>query len=430
MLTEQNADHGSEKEFMVSNPFPLGRRQVPGRGPLHASVLTGDSRGDEDSEEDVYESEASSTDGHTFQPVVDKGVQKYKGYRGVNHGLYSKNSFPASLPKYLVDSLIKAGNNSVAEGTWKQYKSVKKHLETFQKTARRKVLFPMSEENILGFIAYLFEKGLQGKSVSKMISALRKVHMTEGVPVPILRTDLVKDCLRGKDNFDEEAHRGKPKRLPVTLTVMRLIKCLLKLDRKMTEHHKILMWCICAVAFNGCLRIGECLSKFANRVDTLNCLLKKDIWLTEVKVKGKYKEVLKLRLKSDKASRATTRGVVLEIFGNGTDICPVKAYRKYLRASPKGKESFAAFRNFGGSNYRHQRFNEDLKSLLGGRLPYANISGHSFRIGFASLLAANGFSDKNIKKIGRWNSSAFKTYLRSGRVTRVGVADRVARAIG
>ena len=46
-----------------------------------------------------------------------------------------------------------------------------------------------------------------------------------------------------------------------------------------------------------------------------------------------------------------------------------------------------------------------------------------------SLLAMSGYSDEEIQKIGRWDSEAFKRYIRLGRVTRMAVAAKVARVI-
>lgn len=41
-----------------------------------------------------------------------------------------------------------------------------------------------------------------------------------------------------------------------------------------------------------------------------------------------------------------------------------------------------------------------------------HFKGHSFRIGEATHAASLGFSDQVIQKLGRWNSDAFKHYIR------------------
>ena len=107
-------------------------------------------------------------------PEVALGTQKYCGYRPGGHGLYTAKSFSPSLPVKLVQSLIKAANNSVSTGTWKQYKSARKHLERCQSSTGRRMNFPMTEDDVLCLIAYLFdERGLKGKTVSRILSAIR-----------------------------------------------------------------------------------------------------------------------------------------------------------------------------------------------------------------------------------------------------------------
>ncbi len=41
-----------------------------------------------------------------------------------------------------------------------------------------------------------------------------------------------------------------------------------------------------------------------------------------------------------------------------------------------------------------------------------NLATHSARIGAASLAAASGISEDNIKRMGRWASSAVKNYIK------------------
>ena len=85
-----------------------------------------------------------------------------------------------------------------------------------------------------------------------------------------------------------------------------------------------------------------------------------------------------------------------------------------------------AFRDEVGYALRMGRFNDILKKLLGGHVEYGKITCHSFRCGLASLLAENGFTDEEIKAIGRWDSAAFLIYVQKPRLTRC----RVARKIG
>ena len=49
-------------------------------------------------------------------------------------------------------------------------------------------------------------------------------------------------------------------------------------------------------------------------------------------------------------------------------------------------------------------------------LDTSRYKGRSFRIGAASLAAGKGFSDAQIRTLGRWKSDAFKLYIRSERL--------------
>ena len=67
-----------------------------------------------------------------------------------------------------------------------------------------------------------------------------------------------------------------------------------------------------------------------------------------------------------------------------------------------------------GRNYTGQDFNADLRKLLGKHLNYkeGKILSHSFPSGLATMMAQNGFSDEEIMRTGRWNSSAFLMYCK------------------
>lgn len=72
----------------------------------------------------------------------------------------------------------------------------------------------------------------------------------------LFRPAIIKLVLRGKSNWDEEEARNLVKRLPVTLTIMKLIKLLLKTSKEFTTKEKALIWSVCTLAFNGAFR-GE-----------------------------------------------------------------------------------------------------------------------------------------------------------------------------
>ena len=58
---------------------------------------------------------------------------------------------------------------------------------------------------------------------------------------------------------------------------------------------------------------------------------------------------------------------------------------------------------------------EVRKALSAVGLPAGDYAGHSFRIGAATAAAAAGIEDSTIQLLGRWNSAAFLSYVRTPR---------------
>ena len=92
-------------------------------------------------------------------------------------------------------------------------------------------------------------------------------------------------------------------------------------------------------------------------------------------------------------------------------LCPVRAMIDFLRI--RNLVTGPLFSHFGGTPLTCYQFNHVLKKgvkLLG--LSPVDFSSHSFRIGAATSAAMCGVSDDQIKKWGRWKSSAFELYIR------------------
>ena len=90
-------------------------------------------------------------------------------------------------------------------------------------------------------------------------------------------------------------------------------------------------------------------------------------------------------------------------------LCPVTALLQYTRL--RGDRSGPLFCN---ADVSLHQFNTELqKCLTYCGLDLSRSKSHSFCIGGACHAAVNGFSDAQIRALGRWKSDAFKIYLRS-----------------
>lgn len=105
----------------------------------------------------------------------------------------------------------------------------------------------------------------------------------------------------------------------------------------------------------------------------------------------------------------------------------VKAYSRWvsrIRVEP----NLPLFRLEDGRALTGSKFNLWLESLLSGHIDYdiGKFTSHSFRIGLATTLATLGFSEDNIKEVGRWSSNAWELYAKLPRVKRADIAKRIA----
>ena len=91
--------------------------------------------------------------------------------------------------------------------------------------------------------------------------------------------------------------------------------------------------------------------------------------------------------------------------------CPVEFLSKYL--AMRGSRPGPIFITVYGSPASRSTFSNQLSVAiqLCGLAP-SRYKGHSFRIGAASHVADQGFSDTQIRLLGRWKSNAFQRYIR------------------
>ena len=79
----------------------------------------------------------------------------------------------------------------------------------------------------------------------------------------------------------------------------------------------------------------------------------------------------------------------------------------------RGSVSGPLFQHLNGVPVTRTEFDEWLARVINYcGLDSTRYKGHSFRIGAASHAAASAYSDAQIRLLGRWQSNAFKWYIR------------------
>jgi hypothetical protein len=242
---------------------------------------------------------------------------------------------------------------------------------------------------------------------------------------PNIRSNLVKFLLQGKKNMDNMKDKtcGTVKRLPMTMTVMKLLKEEIR-RWEVDINRKLLVWAVATIAFHGAFRIHELLNKVEGEFDPDFALLGKDI---KVKNEGNNMKKIEIKLKCPKENRSN-KAVVVDIFESGGTLCPVKAYTRW-RDRAKPTDDLPAFRDANGIPLTGKKMNNYLRLLLGKHVDYdkAKFTGHSFRIGLATTLGSLGFSTDDIKEAGRWSSNAYEVYMKLPRKRRLAVAEKIGK---
>ncbi len=117
---------------------------------------------------------------------------------------------------------------------------------------------------------------VKASTINSYLAGIRQQHIMLGLEPPCLRNNLVKLVLKGKSHMDGIESREAPGRLPMTISMMKLLK---QATRSWEANllDKLLMWAISTVAFHGGFRIHELLCKSESVFDPNFTLLGSDI---------------------------------------------------------------------------------------------------------------------------------------------------------
>jgi hypothetical protein len=357
-----------------------------------------------------------------FTPTAKKGSSKYGPKQKIPEDMLANFNISNDSRR----TLAEMGSHSLAKSTWSTYKTAERMLAKCSKEKKRKMELPLGQDDILEFVAWLAgERQVKANTINSYLAGIRQLHILKGMEPPTIRTSLIKFLMQGQKNKDniKERTEEKVRRLPMTMTVMRLLKE--EIRRWQVElNQKLLVWAIATIAFHGAFRIHELLCKIETEFDPDFALLGKDI-VTKTEAEGK--QVIEITLKSSKENKSG-KAVIIDIFETGGALCPIKAYTRWQNRCPQ-KRNMPAFRDEKGTPVTGAKMNRWLRELLGKHVDYekGKFTGHSFRIGLATTLGTLGFSNDDIKEAGRWSSNAYEIYMTLPRRRRLAVAGKISQ---
>ena len=190
----------------------------------------------------------------------------------------------------------------------------------------------------------------------------------------------------------------------------------------MTLRRKRLVWFTATSCLLGSFRIHEVLPVHRYTYDKTTTLMSEDVKKTTTVREGTTVKTLSYHIKDPKENKST-HGIRVDIFENTGDLnwlCAVKSFEKYQLIAANRAPHQPLFKLQDGSGYTGRMFNEDIKTLLAGKIDdsLGPLTTHSFRAGMATMMAEAGCSDDQIQLAGRWSSDAFKLYVKTARPRR------------
>ena len=253
---------------------------------------------------------------------------------------------------------------------------------------------PLSADQIILFVGYLSNSGFASASITSYTSAIGYIHKLLNLPDPtgqFMVQKLLSACNKVNNSVDT--------RLPITISILqRLVQAL---DHTVsTPYLRQLFKAMYSIAFFGLMRLGE-ITQDTN----------KDVSLSFDQVQFTNSAVL-LTIKKFKHTLSLKPVQLVLPAQQDKSICLLFQYLKL-----RGNTSGPLFRYFDGLPVSRKFFTTNLKLAL----QFCDLNtdlykSHSFRIGSASFYAQNGFSDSQIREMGRWSSNAFLKYIRTERL--------------
>ncbi|XP_075701357.1 integrase/recombinase xerD homolog [Rhinoderma darwinii] len=286
-------------------------------------------------------------------------------------------------------SLEKLVEKSLAPNTWKTYMKEWKKWEVFRRNEGGSPV-----QCLWKLLGNMWRDGAAKGRAATLVAAVSFITKLRGEEDPT-KVFAIRRVLKG---WSRAQPRGVDKREPLDSgRVKRLVAALGAICR---DRHEVLLFkAAFTLAFAGAFRLGELVSTSKKGKDGLQ--------LEDTKWDDATVKCLIRKSKTDQNGK----GAWVTMLRKGGPICPVGAVKDYLVS--RGAEVGAFLKHRDGSALSRFQFCQILKRTASAAgLGKDRIGSHSFRIGAASEAAAAGSDEGTIKRLGRWKSNAFRTYIR------------------
>ncbi|XP_077307203.1 integrase/recombinase xerD homolog [Lithobates pipiens] len=247
---------------------------------------------------------------------------------------------------------------------------------------------------VLYFVARGLERGVSVSAMDRKLAGLAFWFKLHGY------ADFTKGfCIRQAMKGYRRARKRRDTRRPVTFgNLLDLVGRLGSICSSGFEAS--LFRAAFALAFFGAFRVSELVSPSRG--------LPGGILAQDVRMLGDRVEILLRRSKTDQVGR----GVRVCLYRlEGSPLCPVQAVGEFLGVRPGGDGTLLVHAD-GSLLSRFQFVAVFRKCLTAAGLDSSQFASHSFRIGAATEAARCGLDEAAVRRIGRWESLRFRSYVR------------------
>ena len=258
------------------------------------------------------------------------------------------------------------------------------------------IVLPVSIPHLSIFVSYLHSQGYSPASIIAHTSSIGYIHRLTGLKDPVCAT-IIQKLLAGVTKVSPPS----PPRLPITIGIL---VCLVEsLEQVVVHHyHRALLKAMLTVGFFGLMRIGE-LTMTEDKIVPLQ--------LDQLTFLPTHTLISITHFKHNQKLRPVEVPLQIQSL---SQICPVRALNHYL--SLRGFHPGPLFSFPTLAPIPRHFLSKHLSSLI----LFSGFQGdryksHSLRIGGASYYASLGYTDTQIRLLGRWESNSFVRYIRSAR---------------
>jgi integrase len=251
---------------------------------------------------------------------------------------------------------------------------------------------PVSEAILCLFVASKAGE-IRASTMKGYLCAVHSWHVDEGVPVNFSHFRRLKRTLRGMENLEE----GTPvkRAAPITMAAVARMATVANLEDK----DEVTLMAIAALATAGLFRLGE-LVPYKYRDEPV--LVARRVWVTD--------EGVWVHLPKSKTDQCGKLPPMLIARNDGL-ACP-RLWIMKMRAMRNWRRDQPTFVGSRGRPVTREWVLKRVNAMMArAGLGEHSYSGHSFRRGGTTSLAAAGVPDHIIARLGRWRSATYQIYV-------------------